>query len=189
MKGVLHGEARVISIDNSNLGGSWRELRYFKIGVYDNGKPVGDQVMIAGAADSRVIYVNQILEQNRARIDEIDAIDGVDRVPQAVSPTTSKVEQRHQGSWPVPQVGFYSWLQPPANGSLKNANAAAYLPRLKAELSDDVAAQLRPGAKQTCELDADTQSYLLFQLSAAEQASKRATQQGVGQGHRDGPVD
>lgn len=66
--GVLHGEARVISIDRSDSGAAWRELRYFEMGVYEHGEPVGDHVNVAGNEDGRVVTVTQSLEKDRSRV-------------------------------------------------------------------------------------------------------------------------
>lgn len=262
--GVLHGEARVITIDRSNFNGSWRELRYFNIGVYDNGKPVGDHVNVAGNDDGRSVTVTQHLEQNRALINSWmngrpntryhtlnGQIDGwmefasavlkdspscyragkqlpvtaychqiapslaqlkrveapadyarveslgevatapVSRTPDAntTAASSASAESVTGGAWNVPAVGFYSWLKPPSNATLASANAASYMPKLTTILAGDVAAQLTPGSQQECVLDADTKSYILFQLTADEHAAQRTAQRKHNFDYDDGAAD
>lgn len=65
--GVLDGEVRVISIDNSNLFGQPRQNLYYSIGVFDEGEKVGSHVTLAKSAQHETVYATQGLEQGRAR--------------------------------------------------------------------------------------------------------------------------
>uniref|UniRef100_UPI004047512C hypothetical protein n=1 Tax=Rheinheimera sp. TaxID=1869214 RepID=UPI004047512C len=65
--GVLDGEVRVISLDNSNLFGQPRQIRYYSIGVFNSGEKVGSHVTLAISEQQETVYATQGLGQGRAR--------------------------------------------------------------------------------------------------------------------------
>jgi len=65
--GVLDGEVRVISIDNSNLFGQPQQSFYYSIGIFDAGEKVGSHVTVAMSQQHETVYATQGLEQGRAR--------------------------------------------------------------------------------------------------------------------------
>ncbi|RUO60997.1 hypothetical protein [Pseudidiomarina marina] len=262
--GQLHGEARVISIDRSNLGGSWRESTTLKIGVFDNGAQVGSHVTITGEGETQVITVSQALQDNYVRMNSwmsgqpntrfhmlngeiegwlefassvlkdepqcyrqgekqlahvycyqvapqieqlmpieaaaelprLSSFDGIDDKPVTAASATAAAAATEKAShnskptpsakWRIPQIGKINWLSLPNYKQLNSARAADYMPRLQQILADNIVQYLTPTAGNSCVLDDDTKSYLLYQLNQTDYATKRAKQRQRGMVYSDG---
>lgn len=256
--GQLHGEARVIQIDQSNLGGTWRESTTLNVGVFDNGAQVGAHVTINGEGETQVMTVSQALQDNYVRMNSwmsgqpntrfhmlngeiegwlefassvlkddpqcyrqgeqqpahvycyqvapqieqlepiavaadlprLSSFAGIDDKPVVAASATEGADRSSipaQGvSWRIPQIGKINWLSLPNLRQLNSARAADYMPRIQQILAGNIVQHLTPTAGNSCVLDEDTKSYLLFQLNQNDYTAQREKQRQRGMVYSDG---